>query len=49
MKIKIQIIFSLLLVCTVTLHSQVITVTPAFPTSSDAVVVTFNADRETWG
>lgn len=49
MNIKLHIIFSLVLVSTVTLHSQVITVAPAFPTSSDAVVITFNADKGDMG
>lgn len=49
MKFKLQFIFYLLVAGTVTLHSQVITVSPAFPTSSDAVVITFNADKGDMG
>ncbi|MFZ0472251.1 MAG: alpha-amylase family glycosyl hydrolase [Bacteroidales bacterium] len=43
-------IFILLLLGTfVTLDAQVITVNPVFPTSSDAVVITFNADKGNMG
>ncbi|HUW92699.1 MAG TPA: alpha-amylase family glycosyl hydrolase, partial [Bacteroidales bacterium] len=49
MKLKLQIITLLLLGCSLTLRSQVITVNPAFPKSSDAVVITFNADKGDMG
>ncbi|TFH47737.1 MAG: hypothetical protein E4G92_04705, partial [Bacteroidia bacterium] len=49
MKLKLQILIILLVGSTLTLRSQVITVNPAFPTSSNSVVVTFNADKGDMG
>ena len=49
MLIKLQIFTFLLLGTFVTLDAQVITVNPVFPTSSDAVVITFNADKGNMG
>jgi glycosidase len=44
-----KIFILLLLASAVTLEAQVITVNPVFPTSSDAVVITFNADKGNMG
>jgi len=44
-----KIFIFLLLGTAVTINAQVITVTPVFPTSSDAVVITFNADKGNMG
>ena len=49
MLIRLQIFVLLLLGSVITLDAQVITVSPAFPTASDAVVVTFNADQGNMG
>jgi len=49
MLIKLQIFAFLLLVTAVTIDAQVITVNPVFPTSSDGVVITFNADKGNMG
>ena len=49
MKCKLLLISLLFSGSHVSLNSQVITATPVFPTASDAVVITFNADKGDMG
>ena len=49
MKAKLPVLIIALLEWSLTVNSQVITVNPVFPTSSDAVVITFNADKGSMG
>lgn len=49
MLIRLQIFIFLLLATAASLDAQVITVNPVFPTASDGVVITFNADKGDMG
>lgn len=49
MKLKLHLTVLLLLGSVMSLLSQVITTNPVFPTASDAVVITFNADKGDMG
>lgn len=49
MLLKINLFILLLLGTAITLNAQVITVNPIFPTASDGVVITFNADKGNMG
>jgi glycosidase len=49
MKAKLPILILFMVLCSLTVKAQVITADPVFPTATDAVTITFNADKGDMG